>query len=76
MSTCSPDTNNRTIVLRSRLPHRSMLYIGPKQAASYGSALDFHDEDTTARQRTQARKQSGEDPDSLNPFCAPGVKGK
>ena len=53
-----------------------MLYIGPKQAASYGSALGVNDEDTTARQRTQARKQGGEEPDSLNPFCAHGVKGK
>ena len=76
MPTVSPDTNNRKHVLRSRLPHRSMLYIGPKQAASYGSALRVHDEDTAARQRTQARKQSGEDPDSLNPFWSPGVKGR
>jgi hypothetical protein len=53
-----------------------MLYIGPTQAATYGSASGDHDEDTTARQPTQARKQHGEDPDSLNPFCAPGVKGK
>ena len=76
MSTFSPDTNNRKHVLRSRLPHRFMLYIGPTQAASYGSALRVHGEDTTARQRTQARKQGGEDPDSLNPFSAHGVKGK